>query len=252
MARTGRPKAELTVTDQEEETLQRWARRPKALALRSKFVLACAEGKQRDRGRRARVQQVTVGRWRSRLTGWRARPMRTTWVGRARSPGAKVEEMIVTTIEQPPPGQSLVHPVDGESPARRGGPACGDKAHHQHAARPRGDARRRLGDLHRGGTRRHARGCTGWHGCTCSGTKPQEPPLENARRGKAWTLPEIAEHVANVTRAPSRSAATPQGCRAPGADRRPAWRSEFARGRGSATVLNARPVIGVARTWLSW
>lgn len=47
MARTGRPKAELVVTDDEREQLLRWARRRKssqALALRSQIVLACADG----------------------------------------------------------------------------------------------------------------------------------------------------------------------------------------------------------------
>ncbi len=47
MARTGRPKAELIVTDDEREQLQRWSRRRKssqALVLRSRIVLACGEG----------------------------------------------------------------------------------------------------------------------------------------------------------------------------------------------------------------
>jgi hypothetical protein len=46
MARTGRPKTELTLTEQEGEQLVRWSRRAKssqALALRSKIVLACAK-----------------------------------------------------------------------------------------------------------------------------------------------------------------------------------------------------------------
>ena len=48
MARTGRPKAVLTLKDEEREALTRWARRPlspQSLALRSKIVLGCAEGK---------------------------------------------------------------------------------------------------------------------------------------------------------------------------------------------------------------
>lgn len=47
MPRSGRPKAELLLTDEEREQLSRWARRAKsaqALALRSRIVLACAEG----------------------------------------------------------------------------------------------------------------------------------------------------------------------------------------------------------------
>ena len=47
MARTGRPKAELELTPEEREQLIRWSRRAKssqALALRSRIVLACADG----------------------------------------------------------------------------------------------------------------------------------------------------------------------------------------------------------------
>jgi DNA-binding CsgD family transcriptional regulator len=47
MARTGRPKAELVLTDEERATLARWSRRStssQALAQRSRIVLACAEG----------------------------------------------------------------------------------------------------------------------------------------------------------------------------------------------------------------
>jgi len=47
MPRTGRPKPELILSAEEREQLTRWSRRAKAsqaLALRSKIVLACAEG----------------------------------------------------------------------------------------------------------------------------------------------------------------------------------------------------------------
>ena len=47
MARSGRPKAELVLTNDERAQLLRWSRRAKsaqALALRSKIVLACAGG----------------------------------------------------------------------------------------------------------------------------------------------------------------------------------------------------------------
>src|SRR5260370_2710769 len=71
MARTGRPKAGLTLTDQERATLERWARRAKsaqALALRSRIVLACADGgdnKQVAAG--LGCHQATVGKWRRRF-----------------------------------------------------------------------------------------------------------------------------------------------------------------------------------------
>ena len=45
MGERGRPKAELVLTDDERDTLERWARRPKsaqALALRCRIVLECA------------------------------------------------------------------------------------------------------------------------------------------------------------------------------------------------------------------
>ncbi|MEE8458085.1 MAG: IS630 family transposase, partial [Acidimicrobiia bacterium] len=47
MATRGRPKAPLVLTDEERETLERWARRPKSaqsLALRCRIVLAGATG----------------------------------------------------------------------------------------------------------------------------------------------------------------------------------------------------------------
>lgn len=47
MPRSGRPKSELVLTDAERGQLMRWSRRRKssqALALRSRTVLACADG----------------------------------------------------------------------------------------------------------------------------------------------------------------------------------------------------------------
>ena len=108
MARTGRPKAELTVTDQERETLQRWARRPKSaqqLALRSKIVLACAEGKDNKTvAAELAVHQVTVGKWRSRFIAGRLEGLTDEdRPGRPRTvTDEKVEEVIVKTLEQPP------------------------------------------------------------------------------------------------------------------------------------------------------
>ena len=108
MARTGRPKAELTVTDQERETLQRWARRPKSaqqLALRSKIVLACAEGKDNKTvAAELGVHQVTVGKWRSRFLAHRLEGLTDEdRPGRPRTiTDEKVEEVIVTTLERPP------------------------------------------------------------------------------------------------------------------------------------------------------
>jgi DNA-binding CsgD family transcriptional regulator len=55
-----RPLAPLTLTEEERETLLRWARRPKtaqALACRARIVLACAAG--RSNGEVAEALQMT-------------------------------------------------------------------------------------------------------------------------------------------------------------------------------------------------
>ncbi|MDH3282897.1 MAG: IS630 family transposase [Gammaproteobacteria bacterium] len=67
----GRPKARLTLTPEERDTLERWAHRPKTaqgLARRARLVLACATGQ--DNGTvaaAAGVTRQTVGRWRERF-----------------------------------------------------------------------------------------------------------------------------------------------------------------------------------------
>src|SRR5918996_3909990 len=76
MARTGRPKAPLVLTDEERETLTRWSRRAKssqALALRCRIVLACATGATNKQvAAELGVSLPTVGKWRSRFV---ARPL---------------------------------------------------------------------------------------------------------------------------------------------------------------------------------
>ncbi len=65
MPRSGRPKAELTLTPAERDQLVRWSRRAKssqALALRSRIVLACADGADMiATGHYARVEQRSDG-----------------------------------------------------------------------------------------------------------------------------------------------------------------------------------------------
>jgi transposase len=67
----GRPKADLVLSDDEREALQRWARRPKTsqyLALRSRIILACGRGlSNTEVSEELAVSMPTVGKWRKRF-----------------------------------------------------------------------------------------------------------------------------------------------------------------------------------------
>ena len=69
--RTGRPIAPLSVTAEERERLEEWARRPKtaqALALRSRIVLECAAGRPNIVvAGKLGITHQTVGKWRQRF-----------------------------------------------------------------------------------------------------------------------------------------------------------------------------------------
>src|SRR5262245_54816909 len=71
VASRGRPRADLVLTDDERETLERWSRRAKsaqALALRCRIVLASADGlSNMEVASELRVTRMTVGKWRSRF-----------------------------------------------------------------------------------------------------------------------------------------------------------------------------------------
>jgi transposase len=106
--RTGRPKALLELTSEEAEQLRRWTRRRKssqALALRSRIVLACAEGLTNlEVAAREGVSMPTVGKWRSRFVESRldglvdeARPGRPS-----RITADQVEDVVVSTLESTP------------------------------------------------------------------------------------------------------------------------------------------------------
>src|SRR5215469_3627175 len=109
MAEIGRPKAPFALADDERAVLERWARRPKsaqALALRSRIVLACAEGTaNKEVAARLGVTPQMVGKWRARfvaggLEGLADEPR----PGQPRKiTDEQVEEVIARTLEQEPP-----------------------------------------------------------------------------------------------------------------------------------------------------
>src|SRR5665648_604385 len=108
MARTGRPKVELVLTEDEREQLTRWSRRAKssqALALRSRIVLACADGvDNKTVAARVGCAAGTVGKWRARFVELRLdglldepRPGRPPSISID-----QVEAVVVATLEQTP------------------------------------------------------------------------------------------------------------------------------------------------------
>lgn len=102
-------KAPLVLSDEERETLERWARRPKsapALALRCRIVLACGDGlENKVVAERLGANQATVSKWRKRFVDKRLDgladdprpgPVRTVT-------DEMVEAVIVKTLEELPP-----------------------------------------------------------------------------------------------------------------------------------------------------
>ena len=108
MRRPGRPTPPLTLSDEERETLQAWARRPKtaqALAHRARMILGCAEGKTNTAvAEELRVSKATVGKWRSRflerrVDGLLDEPRPGT---PRRTADADVERVVALTLETTP------------------------------------------------------------------------------------------------------------------------------------------------------
>jgi transposase len=111
MAGRGRPKAPLTLSDEERETLVRWSRRAKssqALAMRCRIVLGCAEG---DGLRPNKDVAAQLGIWPQTVTKWRQRFLDRRLDGLVDEPrpGAprqitdeQVEKVIVATLEATP------------------------------------------------------------------------------------------------------------------------------------------------------
>src|SRR5665647_1227753 len=108
MPRTGRPKPELTLSDEEREQLLRWSRRAKSsqvLALRSRIVLGCGDGlDNKTVAERMGCSTNTVSKWRARFLTDRldglvdeprpGRPPRIT--------AAQVEDIVAATLESTP------------------------------------------------------------------------------------------------------------------------------------------------------
>jgi transposase len=108
VAWTGRPKADLRLTDQEREQLLRWGRRAKSaqsLALRSKMILRCADGMDNTTvAAQLGCSTATVGKWRRRFVADRLEGLTDD-----PRPGAprlvsddQIEQVVVATLERTP------------------------------------------------------------------------------------------------------------------------------------------------------
>ena len=112
MRKRGRPKAELKLSDEEREQLERYARRGKTsqrLAQRARIVLTCAKGlDNRQVAAAVGVNAVTVCKWRSRFVSDRVDGLRDgPRSGAPRKIGDdQVEAVVVATLETMPRGAS--------------------------------------------------------------------------------------------------------------------------------------------------
>src|SRR5215467_11870496 len=108
MPATGRPKVPLALTEDERAVLERWSRRGRtaqSLALRSKIVLGCADGKSNnDVARQVGTSPQTVCKWRARFVASRLEGLEDEF-----RPGAPrkitddmVEKVVVKTLEEMP------------------------------------------------------------------------------------------------------------------------------------------------------
>lgn len=112
MAKIGRPRAEVVITDSQRAELMRLTKRAhvnRAVAFRARVVLACADGTtDKDIARRVRTTKTTVAKWRvrfvaRRLAGLYDEPR----VGAPRTVSDDaVEAVIVRTLETTPTGES--------------------------------------------------------------------------------------------------------------------------------------------------
>src|SRR4029450_8076536 len=106
--RRGRPTAQITLTDEERRTLERWAQRPRssqARALRGRMWLACPQGLPNvEAGARLGVHAATVGKWRGRFATRRLEGLSDEprpGVPRSITDG-QVEQLITKPLEETP------------------------------------------------------------------------------------------------------------------------------------------------------
>ncbi|MFB7083695.1 IS630 family transposase [Streptomyces sp. NPDC056308] len=102
MARTGRPKAELILSDEERAALEGWVRRrstPQAWASRCRIILACATGaSNKDVAVRLGSTPHVVGRWRKRFV-----EHRITGLGdmpRSGGPRTVTDEQVAAVVQR--------------------------------------------------------------------------------------------------------------------------------------------------------
>lgn len=112
MARTGRPKAQITLTEDERAALRRYTRRARTnrdLAFRASIVLKSAEGlSDTDVAKALHTGNATVGKWRRRFI-----EKRLNGLVELPRPGAprkitddQVEDIVVKTLETVPKGKT--------------------------------------------------------------------------------------------------------------------------------------------------
>jgi transposase len=112
MARTGRPKAELVLTDEERAELVRLTRRSRTnynIAFRARIVLSCAATlSNRAVAQRLRCDEGTVGRWRARFVRDRLDGLydEPRVGGPRRISDEQVEAIVVKTLETKPDGRT--------------------------------------------------------------------------------------------------------------------------------------------------
>jgi transposase len=106
--RGGRPKAPLSLNEEERRKLEAWASRPKStqrLACRARIILACAEGLDNKAvADRLQINAVTVGKWRKRFLDGRLQGLADE--PRPGAPpsitDAVIEQVLNTTLHEQP------------------------------------------------------------------------------------------------------------------------------------------------------